>query len=555
MSYEEKLRFNELYNAGVVACVGQDFDAAFELFHEAARINPHSASAAYELARLYQDVAGQDSNRLFHIADSLLLASVRLAPENKYYKIALIENYTKQGRYAESIGVAREVADAYPSTENYLRLENLCEMAEDYAGALYALEHLERLEGQSLENSLYKFWAYKQLGREAEGFKVMEDLCRAFPMELRYRVKMGDLYLAGGHEDIALATYRDVMTLDPDNDAAQYAMLDYYLQQSDSVNFAALLPTFLKNSRAPMAEKGYLMGGYLMDKGMESKAAANLYEKLLFEDKPKDDVVKLCAEFICEADETQLFRPYIDRLLELNPSLEVLRIKALRQAIYDNDDEKILALCRAGRIYNPTNFSYYFVEGNTLAHQQRYEEALDILDDGTQYAAANTPPADIARLYAVRGQILFFLDEPEEAFAAYDSALVYDPNNPETLANYATELTQRGEQLEKALEMSRRAVQSNPDDPFFLGTYAYALACMERYEEARDVMDEALKNAPKNPDLEADEYGHLLDNAGDIYYRLGHTGDAVKFWQQSLSYIKDPDARTVIQQKVRRRRI
>lgn len=554
---EQRLRSGELYRAGLIARVGENFDAAFEIFTEAMRVNPHSAEIAYELALLYGDVAGQDSSRLFHMADSLLHVCVRLAPANKFYKIALIDNYTKQGRYTETLGLAKEVADVNPTAQNYLRLERLCELAEDYEGALYALDRLERIEGPSLENSLYKFNAYKQLGQEDQGFRAMEDLCRAFPTELRYRVRMGDLYYSGGQEDMALATYQDVLTLDPGNDAAQVAMLDYYLQKGDTANFNALVPVFLLNPRAGSYEKENLLEGYILENGLESEAVSRVLGKVLFADKPDRDLVNVCATFLgYGAESVPTLAAHYERLLQIDPLQDRVRLKLLQTHNENGDADAILRVCREGRLYAPSNAVYYFLEGVTLAHQGALDEALDILDDGTQYADEATVPSVIGMLYSSRAEILLEKDEWEEACAAYDSALVYDPGNPDYLANYATVLTESGEQLEKALDMSRHAVDAAPHDPLYLATYAYALACLERYEEAVDVADSAMYYGAQAPDWETNpEYGRLLDHSGDTYYHLGLTGDAVRLWQQSLSRIEDPEIRSMIQQKIRRRRL
>ena len=557
LGYEERLRFNELYHAGLVARVGQRFDEAFELFQEATRINPLSAEAAYELALLYQDVAGQDTSRLFPLADSLLQASVKLAPSNKFYKIALIENYVKQERYAETTTLAREVADEYPTAENYLRLENLCEFAEDYEGALYALEHLERIEGPSLENSLYKFTAYQHLGREADGYRAMEELCRAFPSELRYRVRMGDLYFSGGHEEMALATYRDVLTLDPDNDAAQYAMLEYYLQHSDTAHFNALVPVYLLNPRADNYEKEILLSGYFLDNGVESPEVARLLNTILFVAEPQPMLVNICAEYLSFGAEAYAHLEHqYSKILELSPQQDRIRMKILQIYNERGDSEAIIQCCQEGRLYSPGNAIYYFLEGITLAHQGAYNEALDVLDDGTEYASAGTTPSVIAMLYSSRAEILLEMGDVEDACAAYDSALVYDPANPDYLANYAVVLNENGLQAEKALTLSRQALDAAGTDPFYLATYAYALACVERYEEAREMSDTAITYAAQTPDWETNpDYGRLLDHTGDIYYHLGHTGDAVNFWQQAIRRITDSDIKSMIQQKIRRRRL
>lgn len=557
LGYEERLRFSELYHAGLVARVGQNFDAAFELFNEARRINPSSAETAYELAQLYQDVAGLDTAHFFPIIDSLLTSSVRLSPQNKYYKIALIESLTKQERYAETIELAREVAESSPTATDYLRLEKLCELAKDYEGAISALDHLERIEGKSLENSVNKFWAYRQLGRESEGYRVMEDLCSTFPTELRYRVSMGDLYLFCNHEDMALATYQDVLTLDPDNEAAQYAMLNYYQQQADSANFNALVRRYILNPRAADKEKEMLLANLLYDHGISSRAGKEMMVEILNADKPNPALVNVCAEYLRdELDAQPDLKPFFDRILQIDPLQSDIRKQLLRYAINSGNDDDILRLCREGHLYEPSEARYYYFEGLTLYRKNQTEEALDVFDDGTQYADENTPRQYIAMLYAERANILLDIGEFEEAFFALDSSLVYDPGNPEVLATYAESLLELDEQPEKALIMSQQAVDADPSDPFYLSTHAYALAELKRYEEAKVLSDSAMTIAARMPDIgESTYYGRLLDRAGDVYYHLGHTGEAVRIWQQALTNTRDPEIRSEIQRKIRRRRI
>ena len=68
------------------------------------------------------------------------------------------------------------------------------------------------------------------------------------------------------------------------------------------------------------------------------------------------------------------------------------------------------------------------------------------------------------------GDIYHHQEKVTEAFAAYDSALVYDKNNIACLNNYAYYLSIRGEQLDRAEEMSYRTVVSEPRNVIYLDT-------------------------------------------------------------------------------------
>ena len=56
-----------------------------------------------------------------------------------------------------------------------------------------------------------------------------------------------------------------------------------------------------------------------------------------------------------------------------------------------------------------------------------------------------------------------------EAYAAYDSSLVYNPDNIGTLNNYAYFLSVERRQLDKAEEMSYRTVKAEPENASLSG--------------------------------------------------------------------------------------
>ena len=80
-----------------------------------------------------------------------------------------------------------------------------------------------------------------------------------------------------------------------------------------------------------------------------------------------------------------------------------------------------------------------------------------------------------------------------EAYAAYDSSLVYNPDNIGTLNNYAYFLSVERKDLDKAEEMSYRTVKAEPDNETYLDTYAWILFEKGRYTEARIYIEQTLR--------------------------------------------------------------
>jgi tetratricopeptide (TPR) repeat protein len=91
------------------------------------------------------------------------------------------------------------------------------------------------------------------------------------------------------------------------------------------------------------------------------------------------------------------------------------------------------------------------------------------------------------------GDILHKKDMKEEAYNAYDSCLVYDPDRMMCLNNYAYFLSVDGRELEKAEKMSHKTIMAEPTNGTYLDTYAWILYQEGRYEEAKMYIDMALK--------------------------------------------------------------
>ena len=147
------------------------------------------------------------------------------------------------------------------------------------------------------------------------------------------------------------------------------------------------------------------------------------------------------------------------------------------------------------------------------------------------------------------GDVLHKRQRSNEAYAAYDSCLVYDPDKVMCLNNYAYFLSCEQRDLKKAEKMSYRAITAEANNSTYLDTYAWILYQQERYEEARIYIDRALENDT----TDTDPNGEILDHAGDIYFRLGMPDKALEFWQRALPLGVENEA--ILQKKIKKKKL
>ena len=124
------------------------------------------------------------------------------------------------------------------------------------------------------------------------------------------------------------------------------------------------------------------------------------------------------------------------------------------------------------------------------------------------------------------GDVYHQLNKVTESFAAYDSSLVYNDSNIGVLNNYAYYLSEKGEKLDIAEEMSYKTIKAEPKNSTYLDTYAWILFQKKNYGEAKIYIDDALKNG-------GDESEVIVEHSGDIYYMNGEKEKALEFWLQA----------------------
>ena len=143
----------------------------------------------------------------------------------------------------------------------------------------------------------------------------------------------------------------------------------------------------------------------------------------------------------------------------------------------------------------------------------------------------------------------------DEAFAAFDSALVYNKDNVAYLNNYAYYLSLREERLDEAAEMSRRTLKAAPDNPIYLDTYAWIMFVSRQYDEAERVMHKVVPPDSTDEYLLDNKYcmSNVLEHAGDIAWMQGKEEEALRFWRLAMKR-DDKTGTPLLPKKVRKKK-
>ena len=503
-----------------------NYDAAFDLLNHCLTINPNAAEVYFTIASYYTEL-GRDSMAMH----SMERASV-LSPQNDIYIERLALSYINTQNYGKAIDTyERLYSNNRDRTDVLSILAQLYNQQQNYDKVVSTLERIAQVEGSNEQITLSKMRAYSLKGDKKAELNALKQLSDKYPNDLNYRVMMGNWLLQNGREDDALDEYEAVLEQEPDNVSAQMSMLDYYKQVGEDSLAQDMIEKVLISSKTPSATKIHILRQVVDENervGAGSLEIIRLFQRILAEPQTTPDMTELYASYLKLKEYPQdTIDVVLEKALEIAPDEAGARLQLIQSAWGKKDFDRVIDLCRTAQQYNPDDMAFYYFMALGYNMQDRVDEAIDATRRGVAVINEDSNKDLVSDFYGLRGDLYHTKGMLEEAFAAYDSCLVWKSDNVPCLNNYAYYLSLTGKNLQKAEQMSYITVKAEPNNGIYLDTYAWILFMQGRYEESKIYIDQALKN-DETPSAD------VIEHAGDIYWKCGDHAAALKFWQQAV---------------------
>ncbi len=121
-------------------------------------------------------------------------------------------------------------------------------------------------------------------------------------------------------------------------------------------------------------------------------------------------------------------------------------------------------------------------------------------------------------------------------------ALKLFPDQPHVLNYLGYSWVDRGENLEPALDMIRKAVSLRPDDGYIVDSLGWAYYRLGRYPDAVSELERAIELKPQDPVIN--------DHLGDAYWKVGRKLEATFQWAHARDLKPEPEDLEKIQKKL-----
>lgn len=506
----------------VEACLQRkkgNLQEALKMFEECKKIQPKDPAIYYETGTIYKLLG---SNELA-LENAKFCATAD--PDNEWYQLLLIDCYNATKQYTQAVKVREALIKKFPEKNEFkedLAIEYAVMGYYDKSYKIY--EELEKTYGINEQLTLNKVKLLKSQKKIREAEMELKKLSAATPSEPRYYAYLAEFYLEQNDLENAKAMYDKIVAVDPNNPEVYLALHNYYSARgNETLAYENLKKAFLNPDLDTETKAGILASFYTRAESQERAAFEHGVELavIMLEVHPQStEANALYADFLrfdkklkeasiyyykAAMNEKRDFRVwdnllYTDYQLRQFDSLEHHSAKAIE-------------------IF-PSLPAYYKYNGIANTELKNYKKAVQVLKDGMEFLSDNAQKIDFLSLSA---DAYFYLKDYQKSDSNFEEALKINADNTYVLNNYAYYLSLRGENLDKAEKLSKRANELRPNERSYLDTYGWILFQQKKYAEAEEYLSRAANMGPKNPTI--------LEHYGDVLFKVNKPAEALKQWE------------------------
>jgi tetratricopeptide (TPR) repeat protein len=514
------------YLAGRTAANGKDLDGAADFFSRALQRDPRNPEL---LARTFVlRLASGDVDEAAELANRV----TRADGNDRLARLVLAVRAVRERRWRPAIQQLRlgdrgNIQDITGGLLAAWAAQGAGETDEAFA-------ILDRLRGAEWYNIFRDFHAgliADAAGRRAEAGRRLAAAHRADPNALRIVEAYARHLARTGERPRALEVINAFLERVPENPVMRALVVE--VEQNR-------VQPHVRDVQRGAAEVLFGLGAALSRDGGDELAAIYLQLSIHLDAENGLAYVALADLFEQMRRPAKVVEAY-ERVPESSPMRRSAQIQ-LAMAL-DDLERTEEALAHLDRLIerNPSDIEALTTRGNILRGKKRFQEAQQAYDRALALVA--TPERRHWTLFYFRGISRERTQRWPEAEADFLKALELMPDQPLVLNYLGYTWVDRGEHLERAMTMLRRAVELRPNDGYIIDSVGWAYYRLGRLDEAVTWLERAVDRRPADPVIN--------DHLGDAYWRVGRYLEATFQWRHARDLNPEPEDLVRIERKLR----
>lgn len=492
--------------------------SAVRLTNEALKADSNYMPASYLLARIESnpEVAWRAAER-----------AVRADSTNHHLLQEAAERSLRAKKYSRAMHYLQTLVKRGDDPDHFRLLAILHMMTKENDKAIAVLDSAEVRLGKIEFFSRMRQQIYLESGDNKKALNSAVELVNEAPYDPANQISLADVYAVMGADSLADVTYNTAINLDKTNSDSWFSYASFLDRRKRHTEMLLVWRNIIDLPSVPLSSKIAIVESVTSKRDFYRKNFL-LIEPIvtrLYQLHPENSSVTdlYISHLIAgnRVDEALLLLK--GRLDPVKPDEQELgRIISIEQHLGRLDSVAVYA--DLGIHHYPTTEDFWNLKAWLQMRKNDNRGAIQTLRAALEYAKDSKAKSS---LWGNIGDQYHELGETKKSYSAYYKALSFNPQNAMVLNNFAYHLSVTGKSLKQALQMAQKATTLSPNNATYLDTLAWVYYKLERYDEAKKVMQQAMS-------FDTDNSAELALHYGDILDALGSTFLAQTYWRKAL---------------------
>ena len=502
----------------------ENIDKTIFLMTEAIKADPENDAAYY-----YIGLAYTKSNDIAKAIQYLKKAE-NADPGNYWYKVLIARLYYGMGEYDMAVKLFENLVEEFPKkTISYFELLDIYIKNNDIEKASEYIDKIETVYGPNEATTTTKYQILLSQGKVDDALKTLSEFNKenATPYTL---FAEGNIYAQNFKDTLALECFDKAISMARNYSLAYLGKAEVYRMRMDMDNYFKNIDKFITAPEISPVEKISYLDQSVMNPGL-IYSFRNQFDTLinsLTDTHPYDTVATHYAGLyhIAMGDTVKGLDLY-EKCIEHNPESVGAYMNYLLALYNIQKWDDIIKVGEKGLKIAPKDLGFneliaisYWQSGKIEKSIKQYKKLISYLpedDDGM-----------LVNCYAALGDLYNELGNTRESFKYYDKGLKLNPDFLPILNNYAYHLSLKNKKLDKALKMSRKTIEAEPENSVYLDTFGWILYLKGDYTAAKQILKKAIVYGGKESAAIMDHYADTLFATGDYDLAFLYWNDAHK---------------------------
>jgi tetratricopeptide (TPR) repeat protein len=508
-SADEKRQFIQ----GSFLSMKGDYWGAIDLFRKLKNTRPSDAAVHYALSKAYLSLSVLDSARVYGEN------AVRIDPSNRHYLTYLAEiahDMQDFERAAQLYGQAAVLTPGSSENLNYQALEFLAAGNPEKSLSVFKdIVRLDPLNSVILSQVLLLEIRLKRYEDAIVTTGKLLDLEDADKQRLS--LTLGELYVKTGQDDLAVRTYRDMLSAEPGFIPAWLALFEISIEKGKQQDYERDLQLFY-GSKALNQDNAHDMARLFLIRAEKDTAyaapAALMLEDLVARYPRSSPMYILKGQYQVRTGKPVDAVSSYQKAIALEPRNIYAWEELVTTFLLQKQYRKVFdAIRRAKSILPQHTERLRVLEGYALFQTGAVRKAAAVLEKVTRSATRTDRNSLLIQANTTLALAYDKMGRRAMSIRVYERLLALDPHNTLAMNNLAYMLADQPASLSRALQLAVNAVSLEPDNGIYLDTLGWIYFKLGNYQKAAEVIEKAVAAGTR----EAEIFRHL----GMVYEKIG----------------------------------